>query len=62
VDRVDIRTRVSLTLPTSSVRDATAFISPSQGWVVGQTLPSGGFVIEATAGGGHTWTRQYQAR
>jgi photosystem II stability/assembly factor-like uncharacterized protein len=45
-----------------SVPEATAFISPSQGWVVGETLPSGDFVIEATADAGHTWTRQYQAR
>jgi photosystem II stability/assembly factor-like uncharacterized protein len=44
-----------------SVPEATAFISPSQGWVVGEALPSGGFVIEATADGGRTWTRQYQA-
>jgi photosystem II stability/assembly factor-like uncharacterized protein len=45
-----------------SVPEAVAFISPSQGWIVGQTLPSGDFVIVATADGGHTWTRQYQAR
>ena len=45
-----------------SVPEATAFTSPSQGWVVGQTLPSGDFVIMATADAGHTWTRQYQAR
>jgi hypothetical protein len=41
---------------------AAAFTSPSQGWVVGETLPSRGFVIEATADGGCTWTRQYQPR
>jgi photosystem II stability/assembly factor-like uncharacterized protein len=45
-----------------SVPEAAAFISPSQGWVVGETLPSGDFVIETTANSGHTWTRQYQAR
>jgi hypothetical protein len=45
-----------------SVPEAAAFISPSRGWVVGETLPSGDFVVEATANGGHTWTRQYQAR
>lgn len=45
-----------------SVPAATAFTSPSQGWVVGQTLPSRGSVIEATTDGGRTWTRQYQVR
>jgi len=45
-----------------SVPEAAAFISPSRGWVVGETLPSGDFVIETTANSGHTWTRQYQAR
>ncbi len=45
-----------------SVPEAVAFISSSQGWIVGQALPSGDFVIVATADGGHTWTRQYQAR
>jgi len=45
-----------------SVPEATAFISPVQGWVIGETLPSGDFVIEATADAGHTWTLQYQAR
>ena len=44
-----------------SVPEAVAFISPSQGWIVGQTLPSGDFVIVATADGGRTWIRQYQA-
>ena len=45
-----------------SVPEAVAFISPSQGWIVGQALPSGDFVIMATADSGHTWNRQYQAR
>jgi photosystem II stability/assembly factor-like uncharacterized protein len=45
-----------------SVPEAAAFVSTSQGWVVGEALPSGDFVVEATANGGHTWTRQYQAR
>jgi hypothetical protein len=45
-----------------SVPEAVAFISPSQGWIVGQTLPSGDFVIVATTDGGRTWTRQYRAR
>lgn len=43
---------------------AAAFISSSQGWVIGtdQTQPRqrGDYVIEATADGGKTWTRQYQ--
>jgi photosystem II stability/assembly factor-like uncharacterized protein len=43
-----------------SVPIAVAFTGPSQGWVVGETLPSRGFVIEATSDGGRTWTRQYQ--
>jgi photosystem II stability/assembly factor-like uncharacterized protein len=43
-----------------SVPEAVAFISPSRGWIVGETLPSAGFVI--VADGGHTWTRQYQVR
>ena len=43
-----------------SVPEAAAFISTSQGWVVGEALPSGDFVVEATADGGHTWTRQYE--
>jgi photosystem II stability/assembly factor-like uncharacterized protein len=45
-----------------SVPEAVAFVSPSQGWIVGETLPSGNFVIVTTADAGHTWTRQYQAR
>lgn len=45
-----------------SVPVAAAFTSPSRGWVVGETLPSRGFVIEATSDGGRTWTRQYQVR
>ena len=45
-----------------SVPIAVAFTGPSQGWVVGETLPSRGFVIEATSDGGRTWTRQYQVR
>jgi photosystem II stability/assembly factor-like uncharacterized protein len=45
-----------------SVPVSAAFTSPSQGWVVGETMPSHGFVIVATADGGRTWTRQYQVR
>jgi photosystem II stability/assembly factor-like uncharacterized protein len=44
---------------------SAAFISPTRGWVVGtdQTAPgkAGPAAIEATANGGHTWTRQYTA-
>jgi len=36
-----------------------AFISTAQGWVVGKNLQTGDYAIEATADGGHTWTRQY---
>jgi photosystem II stability/assembly factor-like uncharacterized protein len=45
--------------------NAAAFVAVSRGWVVGadQTTPSqpGRDVIEATADGGRTWTRQYTA-
>lgn len=37
-----------------------AFVSATQGWVVGKNLQSGNYAIEATTDGGHTWTRQYQ--
>jgi photosystem II stability/assembly factor-like uncharacterized protein len=37
-----------------------AFVSTTQGWVVGKSLPSGDYSIEATTNGGHTWTREYQ--
>ncbi len=41
----------------------TAFISASDGWVVGADQAAGqhaSYVIEATTDGGLTWTRQYQ--
>ncbi len=38
----------------------TAFVSTTQGWVVGRSLPSGAYSIEATTNAGHTWTTQYQ--
>lgn len=38
-----------------------AFISGTQGWVIGKSMPSGRYAIEATADGGHSWTSQYQA-
>jgi photosystem II stability/assembly factor-like uncharacterized protein len=37
-----------------------AFVSTTQGWVVGKSLPSGTYSIEATTNAGHTWTTQYQ--
>jgi photosystem II stability/assembly factor-like uncharacterized protein len=37
-----------------------AFVSTTQGWVVGKNLQSGSYAIEATANAGHTWTPQYQ--
>ena len=44
---------------------SVAFVSSSQGWVIGtdQTQPDqpGDYVVAATADGGRTWTRQYQA-
>jgi photosystem II stability/assembly factor-like uncharacterized protein len=39
-----------------------AFISTSQGWVVGKNLQTGDYAVEATADGGRTWTRQYLTR
>jgi photosystem II stability/assembly factor-like uncharacterized protein len=40
----------------------TAFVSTTQGWVVGKNLQSGTCAIVATTDGGHTWTSQYQTR
>ena len=37
-----------------------AFVSATQGWVVGKNLQSGQSAIEATTDAGHTWTPQYQ--
>jgi photosystem II stability/assembly factor-like uncharacterized protein len=37
-----------------------AFVSTTQGWVVGKNLQSGTYAIEATTDSGHTWTPQYQ--
>ena len=39
-----------------------AFVSATQGWVVGTNAQTGEYSIEATANGGHTWTSQYQIR
>jgi len=38
------------------------FASDTHGWVVGQNARTGEYSIDATADGGHTWTRQYQIR
>jgi photosystem II stability/assembly factor-like uncharacterized protein len=38
---------------------AAAFISASQGWVVGENLKSRTYEIEATTDSGRTWTTQY---
>jgi hypothetical protein len=39
-----------------------AFVSAARGWVTGKNTRTGGYGIEATADGGHTWTSQYQTR
>jgi len=39
-----------------------AFVSDTQGWVVGENARTGEYSIEATNDGGHTWTREYQVR
>jgi photosystem II stability/assembly factor-like uncharacterized protein len=38
---------------------AAAFLSPDQGWVVGENLKTNAFDIESTSNGGRTWTTQY---
>ena len=40
---------------------AAAFLTPAQGWVVGENLKAHTFSIEATTDAGHTWTTQYTA-
>jgi photosystem II stability/assembly factor-like uncharacterized protein len=45
-----------------SVAYGAAFVSTTQGWVVGKNLQSGSYAIVATTNGGHTWTAQYQTR
>jgi photosystem II stability/assembly factor-like uncharacterized protein len=40
----------------------TAFVSPTQGWVVGKNLQSGNYAIETTTNAGRTWSPQYQTR
>jgi photosystem II stability/assembly factor-like uncharacterized protein len=39
-----------------------SFLSPSQGWVVGENLQTDAFEIEATANAGRTWTTEYTTR
>ncbi len=39
-----------------------AFVSATQGWVVGANAQTGEYSIEATADGGRTWASQYQIR
>ena len=38
-----------------------AFVSGDRGWVIGVSVPIGGWVIEATSNGGRTWTRQWSS-
>jgi photosystem II stability/assembly factor-like uncharacterized protein len=38
---------------------AAAFLSQSQGWVVGENLRTNRFLVEATGDGGRSWTTQY---
>jgi photosystem II stability/assembly factor-like uncharacterized protein len=38
---------------------AAAFLSPDQGWVVGENLHTNAFDVEATSDAGRTWTTQY---
>ncbi len=38
---------------------AAAFLSPDQGWVVGENLKTNAFDIESTSNAGRTWTTQY---
>ena len=38
---------------------AAAFLSPDQGWVVGENLKTNAFDVEATSNAGRTWTTQY---
>jgi photosystem II stability/assembly factor-like uncharacterized protein len=39
-----------------------AFLTPSQGWVVGENLKAGTFQVEATSDGGRSWTTQYTVK
>lgn len=39
-----------------------AFVSTAAGWVIGKNARTGGYGIEATTDGGHSWTSQYQTR
>jgi photosystem II stability/assembly factor-like uncharacterized protein len=38
---------------------AAAFLSPDQGWVVGENLKTDAFSVEATSNAGRSWTTEY---
>jgi hypothetical protein len=38
---------------------AAAFLSPDQGWVVGENLRTNTFAVESTSNAGRTWTTEY---
>jgi hypothetical protein len=38
---------------------AAAFLSPAQGWVIGENLKTNAFDVEATSNGGRSWTTEY---
>jgi photosystem II stability/assembly factor-like uncharacterized protein len=46
-------------VPAVNLPLAASFLTPAQGWVVGENLKTGRFAIEATANAGRTWTTQY---
>jgi photosystem II stability/assembly factor-like uncharacterized protein len=46
-------------IPAINVPLAVAFLTPAQGWVVGENLKAHTFSIEATTDAGRSWTTQY---
>jgi hypothetical protein len=40
---------------------ASAYLSPDRGWVAGENLRTGRFLLEATSDGGRSWATQYAA-
>ena len=46
-------------VPAVNLPLAASFLTPAQGWVVGENLKTGRFAIEATTNAGRTWTTQY---